>query len=318
MFDTSSGWAPGGKDNQGRFVLDRNPNLFEVVLEWLRTGVVEFARAHVGIATMERVRAEADFFGLVNLTKEVQNVKRREESVTKEGGNRKTLFLRKLLDSHYILMCFINPSDTPSTDELEHLFNCHETYNSESDQPVKDVGAIRVFANQNGPEKRQLRRDTGNKGQRSWYFFERNPKLFEVVLEWLRSGVVHIGKDSEASEVTLVGVREEAEFLGLVNLAQEVQGMKMREESSVDEDGQYRKTLILMKCPLDDLMLMLMCYVNPRRLPSVDKIEQMFSLHGYIGNPVCYSKSFREVHRIQIIQHVNVYKTRTRSTHEWV
>ncbi|KXS15862.1 hypothetical protein M427DRAFT_32030 [Gonapodya prolifera JEL478] len=122
MFDADNGWALANKDEQGRYFLDRNPRMLEVVLEWLRTRVVEGGKSDdAGVVAVESVRAEAEYFGLVNLEKEMRDMREREERSGEDGGCKRALLIpggqRRLLPPNSSMF------DQPTSFSERGIFN---------------------------------------------------------------------------------------------------------------------------------------------------------------------------------------------------
>ncbi|KXS15854.1 POZ domain-containing protein [Gonapodya prolifera JEL478] len=74
MFDRDAGWKPAEKDDQGRYFFDRCPDMFKIVLEWLRTGelAVPEATGSNSRSLVKRISAEAQYFGLTELDAHVK------------------------------------------------------------------------------------------------------------------------------------------------------------------------------------------------------------------------------------------------------
>lgn len=61
------GELPSTLDESGRYFIDRNGELFEFVLDWLRTAGDERIVKRSSADVLERLRIEADFYGLDDL-----------------------------------------------------------------------------------------------------------------------------------------------------------------------------------------------------------------------------------------------------------
>jgi hypothetical protein len=65
MFDPNSLLEPAKRDENGVYFIDRNPDTFEVILEYLRTRM--FFESAGNASDSKKVRAEAEFFGIGSL-----------------------------------------------------------------------------------------------------------------------------------------------------------------------------------------------------------------------------------------------------------
>ena len=89
LFKEGSGFRAPTRDTDGRFFIDKNPDTFAVVLEWLRDEGRLLPPAGLTGAMWLRLRSEADFLGLQDLREQLGGCRRLDfDGVTLEQAER--------------------------------------------------------------------------------------------------------------------------------------------------------------------------------------------------------------------------------------
>ena len=92
MFDPESERPPAVTDKEGNFFIDRDPKPFEVILSFLRSARL---RENLLSCTLEEVEWEADYYGLKELLKIVEQRKDEGPKMTLLECEEKAVEMRK-------------------------------------------------------------------------------------------------------------------------------------------------------------------------------------------------------------------------------